>query len=410
EPGRGPSDVAAAQAVPRRDHDRLRRSPEHLVRGVQRVRPRRPHLAPHPGAELRHRLQRRHLVGGAGTRGVRGGGPRRGSPPGPRRRHHPDHRRRQDPRGIGQRVARAAGPDQPGPGRGGQRRHRTGERQRRGPVMGQGSHQQGPQRPGCLLRPHQHLHLAALRVEDGGGRPVGSRPRHLRHGRGVLDLPVRGDAGDGGRLPHHPGVFALRHHRGVRQGGGERQGAGGFGPVHVLGHGEPVHEPGADALAQHLDRRHHADRGDPGDRRRRPRGHHAERLRPGPARRPAHRRLLLDLHRLADAGHPQGARAPLRQHPPAAHGQGWSRPPHPGCGRGPRRRWRWRQFIAAPPSRRRQERNPHPASGSRRRRRRRRRPARARPSRSFRTGPAAPPEARSPAGRPKAQEEGQEAV
>ena len=66
-----------------------------------------------------------------------------------------------------------------------------------------------------------------------------------------------------------------------------------------------------------------------------PRGHHAAELRPGPGHRPHQRGLLVDLHRLAAAGPDEGARAPLRHHPPAPRGPWRPRPgPDPGHGGG----------------------------------------------------------------------------
>ena len=60
-------------------------------------------------------------------------------------------------------------------------------------------------------------------------------------------------------------------------------------------------------------------------------------LRPGPDRRAAQRGLLVDLHRLAGPGHAEGARAPLRRHPPAARVAGATAS---ACSRR-RRRPRW---------------------------------------------------------------------
>ena len=58
-------------------------------------------------------------------------------------------------------------------------------------------------------------------------------------------------------------------------------------------------------------------------------------LRAGPGHRADQRCLLLDLHRLAAAGHDEGARAPLHHHPPAPRGPGRpGRGADPGRGRG----------------------------------------------------------------------------
>ena len=58
--------------------------------------------------------------------------------------------------------------------------------------------------------------------------------------------------GDRRGVPHHPRVLALRHRRRVRQGEGERGPPRHRARRHVLGDGEPVAEPGADALDQHV--------------------------------------------------------------------------------------------------------------------------------------------------------------
>ena len=78
-------------------------------------------------------------------------------------------------------------------------------------------------------------------------------------------------------------------------------------------HGRPLAEPGAHAVAEHLD--HRPAPGGLAARPRlvHPRRHHAAGVRPRPAHRPVRRRLLVDLHRLAAAGRAQGARAQYRE-------------------------------------------------------------------------------------------------
>ena len=146
----------------------------------------------------------------------------------------------------------------------GQRRHP----QRRRRLLGQRHHQQGGAGPVIFLvavfvyitfRFERKMAIAAMVAAD---------PRHPGHGRDLFAVGVPGHAGHGHRLPDHPRVLALRHHRRVRQGRGEHQGPGLDRPDDLHRHGQPVHEPGADAVDQHLARRHHADPVDPGHRRR----------------------------------------------------------------------------------------------------------------------------------------------
>ena len=86
-------------------------------------------------------------------------------------------------------------------------------------------------------------------------------------------------------------------------------------------HGRPLAQPGADAVAEHVDHRA-APRGVAARPRLvRPRRHHAPGVRPRPAHRPVRRRLLVDLHRLAAAGRAQGARAAVPRDASAA--QSW---------------------------------------------------------------------------------------
>ena len=107
------------------------------------------------------------------------------------------------------------------------------------------------------------------------------------------------DAGHGRGVPDHPRVLALRHRRRVRQGEGQpgahRHGA----RRHLLGDGQPVAEPGADAVDQHLVRggaaggvaavRGHVH----------PRWPRAPRLRARAVRRSHRGRVLVDLRRHA---------------------------------------------------------------------------------------------------------------
>ena len=112
--------------------------------------------------------------------------------------------------------------------------------------------------------------------------------------------------------------------------------------LHVRGDGRQVPQPGADAVAEHVDHGP-APRGVAAVARLvRARRHHARGVRPRAARRPVRRRLLLDLHRLADARRPQGARAPVPRHQGAPAG-----PQRGGSGSPTSRRGRW-----TPPGRR----------------------------------------------------------
>ena len=201
--------------------------------------------------------------------------------------------------------------------------------------MGVGDLPQGAAGPGPVLRGHRPLHqLDAARVAHGGGGAGRRGARHRAVGRGVLAVQGRGHPGHGDRLPHDPRLLALRHGRRVRQDPGEHaQGVG--GRAHDLHRdGQPLHEPGADALDQHLAHRSSAGAEHPGRRGLDHGRHHARGVRSGPAGRAPVRRLLLDLHRHPDRGHPQGAGAAV--------------PP------GPRASWpagpaRWRPPAGPPP-------------------------------------------------------------
>ena len=138
----------------------------------------------------------------------------------------PDRRHRHPP-GAGHRLQRRqAGGGAPGARRPGQDRHLRGHGQHRRPVVGQGDHQVGRARPGRLPRRHPALPVDPPRVEDGGRRGAGHGPRRRHQRRRLLGLPARGDPADGDRLPDHPRLLDLRHHRRVRQGEGEPGAAG----------------------------------------------------------------------------------------------------------------------------------------------------------------------------------------
>ena len=102
-------------------------------------------------------------------------------------------------------------------------------------------------------------------------------------------------------------------------------------------HGRPVAEPGADAVAEHLD--HRPAPGGLAARPRlvHPRRHHAAGVRARPAHRPVRRRLLVDLHRLAAPRRAQGARAPLPRDQPSDRRSGSRRPDRPLPRRSPTR-------------------------------------------------------------------------
>ena len=91
--------------------------------------------------------------------------------------------------------------------------------------------------------------------------------------------------------------------------------------AHLQRHGRPLAEPGADALAEHLDHRPAPGGLAAHPRLVRPGRHHAPGVRARPPHRPLRRRLLVDLHRLAAAGRAQGARAALPRHPARLEGK-----------------------------------------------------------------------------------------
>ena len=94
----------------------------------------------------------------------------------------------------------------------------------------------------------------SLAASSGGWRWRRSSPcvhDVADHRRRLLAVRLRGHAGDGRRVPHHPRLLAVRHDRRVRQGQGERA-ARSAAPGCRRRHRQRVDEPGADALAQHL--------------------------------------------------------------------------------------------------------------------------------------------------------------
>ena len=82
----------------------------------------------------------------------------------------------------------------------------------------------GAARPGGLPGAGGAVHLGVLpRVEDVRRRHRRAGPRPGDHGRRLRAVRVRGHAGHGDRHPDHPGLLALRHRRGLRQGPREHQ-------------------------------------------------------------------------------------------------------------------------------------------------------------------------------------------
>ena len=98
------------------------------------------------------------------------------------------------------------------------------------------------------------LPLVPLRVADGARRDHRGDPRHHHHRRRLRGHRVRGHARDGRRVPHHSRVLAVRHRRRVRQDQGEPRAPRHRPRRHLLVDGEPLAQPGADALDQHVDR------------------------------------------------------------------------------------------------------------------------------------------------------------
>ena len=204
-----------------------------------------------------------------------------------------------------------------------------------GATWGSNVTKQGHPGPGHLLHRGDRLHLHPVRVQDGRGGHRRRVPRHPGRGRDLLDLPIPGDPGHGGGRADRARLLALRHRGGVRPDPGQLPGPRRVRAHHLLRDGQPLDEPDPGPVDQHLAGGHHPGALGPGHRLAHPRRHHPAELRPGPGHRAHQRCLLLDLHRLAPAGPHEGARAPLRHHPPAPRGPGRPWPgPDPGHGRG----------------------------------------------------------------------------
>ncbi|RLV50250.1 adenine phosphoribosyltransferase [Nocardioides mangrovicus] len=182
-------------------------------------------------------------------------------------------------------------------------------------------------------------------MEDVGGRAGGPGARRAHHDRRLCPLGLRGHAGHRDRTADHPGLLALRHRRGVRQGPREHQEPQ-VQAHHLRRRGQPRGQPDAGALDQHLDRRAAAGGGHPLRRR-----HHAGRGRPEgpralPVRRHGRGHVLLDLRRHAARGAaeveregrdrgrasregaPAPRRRPLRQRPGVLRGHAHRRGAH----------------------------------------------------------------------------------
>ena len=174
--------------------------------------------------------------------------------------------------------------------------------------LGQGGRAARPARSGRLPGARGPLHLGLLPpVEDVRGRPRRAGPRRRHHHRHLRPLRLRGQSGDRHRHPDHPGLLALRHRRGLRQGAREHQGPAGH-PPDVRRGGQPGGQPDAGPVDQHLDRRADPGRLHPVRRRRPARLRLDEGPRAGAVRRHGGRCLLLGVHRHAAAGAPQERR------------------------------------------------------------------------------------------------------
>ena len=167
----------------------------------------------------------------------------------------------------------------------------------------------------------------AFYFERGHGRRRAGRPRARRRGDGgrLLARRVRGHARHGDRPAHDPGLLALRHRRGVRQGQGEHARAARPHPPDLRRGGEPRAEPDADALDQHLADRGAAGAGPDGRRRRAARGRHARRPRARADRRhPGGRGVV------GAAGDPASWSTSSSATPASASRRGGSPPAAPG--------------------------------------------------------------------------------
>ncbi len=182
-----------------------------------------------------------------------------------------------------------------------------------GPTFGAAGGQQRPQGPDLLAARDLWLRGAALRPEVRGAGPDRPLPRHPDHSRHLLPDRAGGVERNGRRLPHHLGLFALRHDHRLRPHSREHaaHAAGG-----VLADRQPLDERGADAVAG--DELHHP-AGDclAADLRRRD----AAGFRLRDAGRDRLWYLLVDLHRFAGVDRLEGTRARLCA-PPSPHRRG----------------------------------------------------------------------------------------
>ena len=161
------------------------------------------------------------------------------------RRHRSRSRSRTSP-------TRSAPQLQDGVRRGGRRRRRRGQRQRRSArTWGEEITEKAIRALVVFLvavavfisfRFEWRMALAAIlaMVHD-----VVDQRRHL------LGVRLRGHAGDGDRLPHHPRLLAVRHDRRVRPGPGERAPRSPAAGLTARRRDQRLDEPGADALAEH---------------------------------------------------------------------------------------------------------------------------------------------------------------
>ena len=177
--------------------------------------------------------------------------------------------------------------------------------------MGLLHHQQGDRGADHLLHRRGDLHQHPVRAQDGAGRLHRHDPRRPRGDRHLLDLQLPGHARHRGGHPDHPRLLPLRHRRGVRPRAGQHQGHREQRAVDLPAADQPVDEPDAGPVDQHVHGCHHPGAGHPPHRRWVPGCADAAVLRSGPLRRSALRGLLVDLHRLAGALHDEGARGPL---------------------------------------------------------------------------------------------------
>ena len=171
-------------------------------------------------------------------------------------------------------------------------------------IVGTEITEQGDPRARRLPRPRRALHLDPLRVADGARRAR----RHAPRRRSSASASTRCSASRSRRRRSIAFLTILGYslydtHRRVRQGPRERAARS---PAAGLPYGDVdqrLDEPGADALAQHDASPSVAAGAVAADRRRRASSAQvdAARVRHRPARRPAHRRLLVDLRRLAAA-------------------------------------------------------------------------------------------------------------